>query len=295
MEMRKSSCPQHYQNHMAFRWSENFIDIFCLHCCVLYLLLTDSYHRDVICNWYGGQNASLELAALVPGYKDMFPSAGYADIVVNDSYVGGHVRQYGNLSFSRIFDAGHLVPFYQPETAFTVFSRIIQGDDISLGRNIDLSTFQTNGIRDSSIRRNEVPPEPASVCWIRDVASTCTDEQRKAIERGEGVVSYGIWSLNPVAAPEISVKRTSQSKVQVPRTTTTVPLTGVFTANAPPMTTKEVIVTTKPRSSASRRTLLGADKWSLIGLRAVGDMDRSAELAWKGVMVFVVLCNLNFV
>lgn len=182
----------------------------------------------------------------------MFPSAGYADIVVNDSYVGGHVRQYGNLSFSRIFDAGHIVPFYQPETAFTVFSRIIQGDDISLGRNIDLSSFHTSGIPDSSVHRNKIPPEPEQICWIRDVTSTCTEEQQKAIERNEGVVNYGIWSRSSVAVPEPSVKSSSQSKVQVPQTTTTVPLTGVFTATSLPTITREIIVPTKSKSGASR-------------------------------------------
>ncbi|KAH3918808.1 hypothetical protein HBI56_023490 [Parastagonospora nodorum] len=55
---------------------------------------------DIICNWYGGENASLELAELMPGYRDIFPIAGYADIMVINSYIGGHVCQYGNLSFS---------------------------------------------------------------------------------------------------------------------------------------------------------------------------------------------------
>jgi hypothetical protein len=157
--------------------------------------------RDIVCNWYGGQNASLELARLVPGYNTTFPAAGYADIVVNDSYVGGHVRQYGNLSFSRIFDAGHLVPLYQPETAFTVFSRIIQGDDISMGHNVDLSTYKTGGIKDSLSHSNKVPAEPYSICWIRDVANTCTHAERDAIEQGHGFVSNGIWAPAPAVMP----------------------------------------------------------------------------------------------
>jgi hypothetical protein len=204
-------------------------------------------NSDIVSNWYGGQNASLELARLVPKYNTAFSSAGYADIVVNNSYVGGHVRQYGNLSFSRIFDAGHLVPFYQPETAFTVFSRIIQGDDISLGRNIELSTYKTEGIADSSKHSNMIPPEPAPVCWIRDVWSTCTDEQRKAIARGEGVVENGIWRPNVVAAPRVPLRSSTSTRAAKSKTrTTTVPLTGVYTATATPTS----VASTKAKSGA---------------------------------------------
>ncbi|ENI07222.1 hypothetical protein COCC4DRAFT_49129 [Bipolaris maydis ATCC 48331] len=147
---------------------------------------------DLLGNWYGGQNGSLELASLVPGYDAAFPAAGYADIVVNPSYVGGAVRQYGNLSFSRIYDAGHQVPYYQPEAAFAVFSRTIQGRDISTGREADLSTFATEG-PNTSDHKNAVPPQPDSACWIRDTVSTCTEEERAAIRQGKGTVKDGIW------------------------------------------------------------------------------------------------------
>ena len=36
-----------------------------------------------------------------------FRAAGYQDIQVNSSYVGGQVRQHGNFSFSRVYEAGH--------------------------------------------------------------------------------------------------------------------------------------------------------------------------------------------
>jgi len=47
-----------------------------------------------------------------------FASAGYADINTNGSYVGGQVRQYGNFSFSRVYQAGHEGMFYSmPKSA----------------------------------------------------------------------------------------------------------------------------------------------------------------------------------
>ena len=36
-----------------------------------------------------------------------YREAGYEEIVVNSSYVGGVVKQHGGLSFSRVFQAGH--------------------------------------------------------------------------------------------------------------------------------------------------------------------------------------------
>jgi hypothetical protein len=39
--------------------------------------------------------------------SDNFKKAGYSDIHTNTTYVGGSVRQYGNFSFSRVYDAGH--------------------------------------------------------------------------------------------------------------------------------------------------------------------------------------------
>ena len=45
-----------------------------------------------------------------------FKQAGYADIETNASYVGGFVRQVGNLSFSRVFQAGHEGKPYIPNS-----------------------------------------------------------------------------------------------------------------------------------------------------------------------------------
>ena len=68
--------------------------------------------------------------------SEPFRAAGYQGIGVNDSYSCGEVRQYGNFSFSRIYDAGHLVPAYQPECAYRVFERVIKGLSIATGDEI---------------------------------------------------------------------------------------------------------------------------------------------------------------
>lgn len=59
--------------------------------------------RDYACNWLGGEAASLGVNY---SRSEEFSQAGYAPIVSLDG-VGGFVRQFGNFSFSRVFQAGH--------------------------------------------------------------------------------------------------------------------------------------------------------------------------------------------
>jgi carboxypeptidase D len=60
--------------------------------------------RDYRCPWNGAEK--LSLAAAWSGAED-FGKAGYEYVQTNASYQGGVVRQYGNFSFTRVFEAGH--------------------------------------------------------------------------------------------------------------------------------------------------------------------------------------------
>lgn len=64
---------------------------------------------DYICNWFGGQAISL---AVNYTHSAQFAAAGYQPFTV-DGGEYGEVRQYGNFSFLRIYEAGHEVPYYQ--------------------------------------------------------------------------------------------------------------------------------------------------------------------------------------
>jgi len=68
--------------------------------------------------------------------SDAFRAAGYQDIKVSDSNIGGQVRQHGNFSFSRVYNAGHLVPAYQPEATYRIFERVLKGLSIATGEEI---------------------------------------------------------------------------------------------------------------------------------------------------------------
>lgn len=165
--------------------------------------------RDFICNWQGGEAVSFSVAERSPAHAPYY-SAGYADIVVNSTYVGGAVRQYGNLSFSRIYEAGHLVPAYQPETAFTVFTRIIQGNDISLGGEIDLSNYMSNGSANATYT-TKAPPQAGPTCWVRDLQRKCDPAQKRHILRGEGFLINGVlydnedeWKTPPASVSTLA-------------------------------------------------------------------------------------------
>ena len=206
--------------------------------------------RDYICNWLGGEAISFAVAAQSPSTTPFY-SAGYADIVVNDSYIGGVVRQYGNLSFSRIYDSGHLIPAYQPETAFTVFTRVIMGTDISTGEPVDLNSYATIGPANAT-HQNTTPSQFPPKCWIRNIESTCTDQQIKMIVNDQGAVINGVLydearDWQPPAS-SVSVKAgmpgtipstmtaTSVSATGKPMspTTTSDALTGVYVATGTP-------------------------------------------------------------
>lgn len=60
--------------------------------------------RDYQCNWLGGEAISTSIDWKA---SSKFSQAGYAELRTNASYVGGLVRQFGNLSFARVYQAGH--------------------------------------------------------------------------------------------------------------------------------------------------------------------------------------------
>ncbi|KAL8767150.1 MAG: hypothetical protein Q9209_006241 [Squamulea sp. 1 TL-2023] len=96
---------------------------------------------DYICNWFGGEAVSL---AINYTNKEQFAAAGYTPFVVDgDEY--GEVREYGNFSFLRIYEAGHEVPFYQPLASLEFFRRVLGNRDIATGNEELTGTYGTNG------------------------------------------------------------------------------------------------------------------------------------------------------
>ena len=84
---------------------------------------------DYICNWLGGEAVSKTVNHT---HKADFLAAGYEPMVYGGMEYG-EVRERGNFSFTRIYEAGHEVPFYQPQAALAHFQRVIEARDIPTG------------------------------------------------------------------------------------------------------------------------------------------------------------------
>lgn len=139
--------------------------------------------RDYQCNWLGGEAISNALSSTASGFE----TAKYSEIQTNGSYVGGLVRQAGNLSFSRVFQAGHEVPYYQPETAYQIFNRVMFGADVATG--LDSVEEYVSGGFESAWSDSEIPePEGKTHCYLWDVLETCTPAEVAVLASGKAVM-----------------------------------------------------------------------------------------------------------
>lgn len=157
--------------------------------------------RDFACNWIGGEAASL---AIPWSRQDDFAAAGYAPLRTNCTYEGGQVRQRGNLSYIRVYQAGHAVPSYQQESAYKIFNRALFDRDIATGR-VDTAAeedYHTEGPLDTFHITNEVPPQYPYYCYILDLSS-CTDEQVAALRAGTALIENYIM-IDPPYDPSAS-------------------------------------------------------------------------------------------
>lgn len=143
--------------------------------------------RDYACNWIGGEQVSLNVEY---SHSREFRAAGYADIQTNATHVGGKVRQYGNFSFSRVYQAGHEVPAYQPDTAYEIFRRSLFNLDIATGKisTAENASYISEGPSSTWDIKNDVPDSPAPTCYVLSLASTCTDDQIRSVINGTAVV-----------------------------------------------------------------------------------------------------------
>jgi carboxypeptidase C (cathepsin A) len=113
---------------------------------------------DYICNWFGGEAVSLAI-----NYTDSeeFRAAGYAPFLV-EGVEYGVVREYGNFSFTRIYDAGHEVPYYQPVASLEHFRRMLHHLTLPNGEKVVTDDWSTNGTAKATHTQPFVPLPPTS-------------------------------------------------------------------------------------------------------------------------------------
>ncbi|KAH6868429.1 carboxypeptidase S1 [Alternaria rosae] len=108
---------------------------------------------DYICNWFGGEAISL---AMEYTHSDEFRAAGYAPMMV-DGTEYGEVRQYGNFSFARVYEAGHEIPYYQPVAALAYFNRTLYHYDIATGEEKITANLTSSGPANATHTQSFVP------------------------------------------------------------------------------------------------------------------------------------------
>ena len=155
--------------------------------------------RDYRCPWIGAEKLSMQANWDGAG---AYRKAGYEEIHVNSSYIGGVAKQHGLLSFSRVFQAGHDVSWYQPETSFQIFNRAIFGHDIptgrkNLGRNRHAAKWSTKGPLSAYGWREELPAPPPVECYMYDIVTTCAKNQVSDLSQARQTLDSFGGTLKP--------------------------------------------------------------------------------------------------
>ncbi|KAF1953025.1 peptidase S10, serine carboxypeptidase [Byssothecium circinans] len=133
---------------------------------------------DYICNWFGGEAVSLAV-----NYSDTraFNAAGYIPFVV-DGVEYGEVREYGNFSFTRIYEAGHEIPYYQPEASLEIFKRVLDHVVIADGRRVVTDDYSTNGTAKATHTEAFVPlPSTTSSAAVATGTGGVAGKGRKVV------------------------------------------------------------------------------------------------------------------
>jgi hypothetical protein len=148
--------------------------------------------RDFACNWFSGESASLSIPH---SRSSLFSSAGYAPLLVPSSsesspetHHAGFTRQYANLSFTRVFQAGHEVPSFQPLASYAVFMRAMFDKDVATGTVPVTDDLQTVGLSDiRGVKNKDVPERRKGKCYVLK-RKTCTEEEWEGVVNGTAVV-----------------------------------------------------------------------------------------------------------
>lgn len=77
--------------------------------------------------------------------------------MIVDGVQYGETREYGNFSFTRIYEAGHEVPYYQPLASLALFDRAINMYDIATGERKITADYVTNGTAKATHTNSFVP------------------------------------------------------------------------------------------------------------------------------------------
>lgn len=176
--------------------------------------------RDYACNWLGGEALSLAIASSSSRYAAEtnrgggFSGAGYQSVIIpgGDRNGRAYVRQYGNLSFTRVLDSGHTVNTAWPAVGLAVFNRSVSRVNIGTGlvsldsrMTTKQAVYSTQGPRSTWHIKNELPSnayDEEGMCYSLAL-SFCSDRQLNTYLKGDArvkdywVVDYGDGKCSP--------------------------------------------------------------------------------------------------
>jgi hypothetical protein len=165
------------------------------------------------CLGLGGEAVSM---AIPYRHTSMFLRAGYVPVdrletdEIKSEIPKAYVRQYGNLSFTRVLDCGHTINTDIPSIGFHVFNRTVYSVDVASGR-VNLrreQSYSSTGLSSTWHIRNQLPAdadEEEGMCYVLDL-SNCSGRQRTEYLNGRArvknywIVGYddGTCCVNPV-------------------------------------------------------------------------------------------------
>lgn len=136
--------------------------------------------RDYACNWVGGEAASL--AVPYSRQKD-FAESAYGLFWTSDGFSGIN-RQLGNFSFTRVFQAGHMVPSFQPVAAYEIFMRAMFNMDIGSGTIPVDDNLTNDGEAFHRWIKQDPPKREKGTCYVLN-SWTCTPEEWASVADGK--------------------------------------------------------------------------------------------------------------
>ena len=83
------------------------------------------------------------------------------------------------------------VPYYQPETAYQIFKRVMSGLDVATGEKptgLAVKPYSTKGPASIFGIKNVVHVQPPSQCYLWDIMETCTGEQTLLLRNGSAIL-----------------------------------------------------------------------------------------------------------
>jgi hypothetical protein len=145
--------------------------------------------RDYACSWTGGEAAANKVPWRL---QDEFVASGWDVIWAPPTGFAGVIKQVGKFSFSRVFDAGHMMPAYVPEVAYHIFTRAMYGYDISSGTIPIDDGFRVGFGEVNKDVPSTPPPLPKPRCYVL-YPTSCSEEQWEKVKDGTAkVVDYWV-------------------------------------------------------------------------------------------------------